>query len=118
MPDWTDCQRWLTLDFEAARDKHGKLFPIEIGVANLKGQVWASLIRPPPHWEAGATAHQPKLLAEAMNSGRSPSEVVAALRKITQGYTLILSDALFVDQPLVERLYAEAASETHALPCR
>jgi hypothetical protein len=100
-------ERWVTLDFEAAKDRHGRLFPIEIGVANLQGQTWSSLIAPPPHWALDATAHQPDLYDEALNHGRSPSNVAKDLQKILSDRTMALSDATFIDQPLLALLYAE-----------
>jgi hypothetical protein len=108
-------ERWITLDFEAAKDRHGRLFPIEVGIANLQGQTWSSLIAPPSHWALDATAHQPDLYAEALNHGRSPCDVAKDVQKILSDRTMVLSDATFIDQPLLIRLYEEGLPE-HVCP--
>jgi hypothetical protein len=100
--------RWLTLDFEASRDKLGRLFPIEVGVASLDGKVWSTLICPPQRWARNATAFRPALLKEAKGSGREVADVIAELDGHLSGCPRILSDAIFIDQPLLERLYQEA----------
>lgn len=104
-------ERWITLDFEAAKDRHGRLFPIEVGIANLLGQTWSSLIAPPLHWALDASAHQPDLYADALNHGRSPSDVAEDLLKLLSDRSLVLSDATFIDQPLIDRLYEEGLPE-------
>jgi hypothetical protein len=100
-------ERWISLDFEAAKDRHGRLFPIEVGVANLQGHTWSSLIAPPSHWAVEATAYQPDLYAKALKHGRSTVDVAKDLQKILSDRSVILSDAAFIDQPLLVRLYEE-----------
>jgi hypothetical protein len=62
-----------------------------------------------------ATAHQPDLYAEALNHGRSPRDVAKDVQKILSDRSTVLSDATFVDQPLLARLYEEGLPE-HLCP--
>lgn len=108
----TSPARYVVIDFEAARDCAGRLAPVEFGYAIPGGKSDARFIRPPSGWfETGAefcwgghiTSEQ--VLREGADAGELAAWIQRNLKT-----RIVVSDAAFVDQPLMDRLLDRSPS--------
>lgn len=95
----------VVIDFEAYPDTHGRPFPVEIGVAPVGGKAISTFIRPKPSWQPGQPTwdRHPWLLEQAYGQGKAPDDLARWILRNLAGKTL-LSDAAWIDQPLLRRL--------------
>ena len=107
--------RSLVLDFEAVPDRTGQFLATEFGVAVGTG-CRAFPLRPDPARLPAqpSWAGHHRSLAAATREGRDPAAVAAWFLRFARGRTL-LSDACFVDQPLLDALLGERAGEVARL---
>lgn len=105
----------IVVDFEAVPSSNGVLFPTEIGVATL----WtnnSSYLRPDPLWLPA----KPKWVGDhaslrgACEEGRPIKLVAERFIRFARGKAL-LSDACFVDQPLLDMVLGDDRYSVHRL---
>jgi hypothetical protein len=104
----TDLHKALVIDFESVLDSNGGWFPVEIGISDIHGATRSLFIRPEPDWLPGKPnwGSQAENLKAAMESKARAPELAKWVRQITSGRP-VFSDALFVDQPMLNRLTGE-----------
>lgn len=103
--------RFVVLDFEAERDCFGSLFPVEIGICMPGFRAVSSLIMPERDWVTGEQkVFNKSLYEDGLRIGRSTAQITAFVDAVAVDH-IVLSDAAFVDRPLLGRLYQSARRE-------
>lgn len=90
----------ITIDFEAERRSDGTLFPTEVGLSWVGGRTTSCFIKPIPTWNFRGQRSDDYEEVLAVSVARS-------IAKHAQN-KLLISDACFVDQPLLDLLMKEA----------
>lgn len=109
----------MAIDFEAScLPRHGRSFPIEVGIADLQGNARSWLIRPHGAWKDWAwTAEAESLhgltLDDLRRHGRPADEVLAELAEAAHGHRVIADSGL--DRDWLEALASVALRPP---PCR
>lgn len=100
----------LIIDFEAETDYRGRMFPIEIGLCQPGKQPKSALIRPLSDWVPDPTKiFNEALLIQAREHGQDADQVARQVRTLAEKYTFV-SDAVFIDRPLLDRLMSTISS--------
>lgn len=109
----------MAIDFEAScLPRHGRSFPIEVGIADLRGNARSWLIKPHPcwtdwTWTAEAQALHGLTLDAVRREGRPADAVLAELADAVSGHRVIADSIL-------DRVWLEALASVTArpAPCR
>jgi hypothetical protein len=107
----------MTIDFEAScLPRHGRSFPIEVGIADPRGNARSWLIRPHASWSgwtwtAEAQALHGLTLDHLVLHGQSADHVMAELISVTRDYRIVADSKL--DSAWLETL---AHAATQAVP--
>lgn len=100
----------LIIDFEAETDNRGRMFPVEIGLCQPGKQPKSALIRPLNDWVTdSAKIFNEALLTQARAHGQDADQIARQIRTLAEKYTLV-SDAVFIDRPLLNRLMSTISS--------
>lgn len=108
-------QAFLTLDFEAScLPRHGRSFPIEVGIANLYGQSRYWLVRPDREWQNWMWTVEAEALhgltrQQLENEGQSATAVMRQLNSATRGYRVISDSVL-------DQAWLATLSQTAGIP--
>ncbi|MET4898604.1 hypothetical protein RN629_15825 [Sphingomonadaceae bacterium jetA1] len=103
----------IALDFEAScLPRHGRSYPIEIGIADEHGLIRSWLIRPPDAWAGWGWTQEAERLhgiskEQLARDGLPPARVVAELEPYVRG-ARVIADSHF-DAPWLTTLSALAA---------
>lgn len=87
--------RILAIDFEAScLPRHGRSYPIEVGIADRGGAVRSWLIRPAAQWEGWTWTEEAQALHgltrdRLFDEGRSVTQVAAELNDAIAGHRLV-----------------------------
>jgi DNA polymerase III epsilon subunit-like protein len=109
----------MAIDFEAScLPRHGRSFPIEVGIADLRGNARSWLIRPHTcwadwSWTAEAQALHGLTRDALRRDGRPAHEVLAELGEAVRGHRVIADSMLDRDW-----LAALASAAARPAPCR
>ena len=93
----------FTLDFEAScLPRHGRSFPIEVGIADDAGQVWSWLIRPEAAWADWTWTAEAEGLhgigrERLMDEGLPAAQVVRELGAVLDGQSAYADSHLDAD---------------------
>jgi hypothetical protein len=94
----------VIIDFEAEKDLAGNHFPTEIGLCRPGCRPISSLIRPLSDWRVDERSlFNEELWLNAQKVGRQVEVISARFPSLTAG-CLLVSDAAFFDQHLMERI--------------
>lgn len=97
-------KQYLLVDFEAETDLHGRMFPVEIGICPPGKAPKSALIRPTADWQIDSTKiFNQALWNRAKEHGKDATTLARQVHAMAEKYTLV-SDAVFVDSPLLDRL--------------
>jgi hypothetical protein len=102
----------LTVDFEAScLPRHGRSFPIEVGIADASGRTWSWLIKPEPEWLKWDWTREAELLHGIslrclVEEGHSSSEVMRQLNAVAGGQRVIADH--YLDAQWLQTLSAGA----------
>ena len=104
----------IALDFEAScLPRHGRSYPIEIGIADEHGLIRSWLIRPPDAWAGWGWTQEAERLhgiskEQLARDGLPPARVVAELEPYVRG-ARVIATASTANQDLLKQLGADVA---------